>query len=338
MPVPSVARLKHVTDSVKSIARVKRGRTFGYETPGGTRVRAERALARIRALAIPPAWTDVWICASPDGHIQAAGRDARGRKQYRYHPAFRARRDETKYGRLAAFGRALPKIRARVRRDLRLAGLPRQKVLAAVVQLLGTTFARVGNDEYAKANKSFGLATLRDRHATIRGGTIRLRFRGKGGKVHELSVNDARLARVVRRCRDLPGQRLFQFVGDDGRTHAVGSSDVNAYIRSAAGTEFTAKDFRTWGGTRCAAMCLIDQGDERPRGKRAATRVISITASVLGNTPAICRKSYIHPSILEIFDGETAWERWRTARSRPARIAGLSTDERILVRYLESAQ
>jgi DNA topoisomerase-1 len=244
------AGLRFVRDDRPGIRRVRRGERFRYVGPDGTVVRDEETLGRMRALAIPPAWRDVWICPQPNGHLQATGRDDRGRKQYRYHPRWRAVRDETKYDRVVAFGLSLPRLRARVEEDLARPGLPREKVLATVVRLLETTLIRVGNEEYARANGSFGLTTLRSRHVEVNGSTVQLAFRGKSGVRHRIDVRDARLARIVRRCRDLPGQLLFQYVDEAGETRGVDSADVNDYLRDAAGEEFTAKDFRTWGG-RC---------------------------------------------------------------------------------------
>jgi DNA topoisomerase-1 len=303
---PLKARLRLWSDAQPGIRRARTGKSFSYRGASGRAVRDEQTLARIRALAIPPAWTGVLICPDPRGHLQAVGFDARGRKQYRYHPAFRAKRDGAKYGRLAAFGRALPRIRARVKADLAKRGLPRDKVLAAVVELLDRTHLRVGNAEYAKSNKSFGLTTLHDRHVTFTSGKLKLRFRGKSGVPHERVISDARLARVVRHCRDLPGQDLFQYHGPNGQPKPIGSADVNDYIRKAAGAEFTAKDFRTWAGTVKAAAKLADQ--KHPATKTAAERcvcsVIKEVASELGNTAAVCRKSYVHPAVLEAFAGD----------------------------------
>jgi DNA topoisomerase-1 len=257
-PVESarVAGLTYVTEGRPGLARKRARKSFIYIDADGRRVRDPATLARIGALAIPPAWRDVWICASPHGHIQAVGRDARGRKQYRYHPRWREVRDETKYARMLSFAAALPAIRARVRADLARPGLPRAKVLATVVKLLETTLIRVGNAEYARANGSFGLTTLRARHVSVRGASMRFEFRGKGGKPHAVDVRDPRLARVVKRCQELPGQELFQYVDDDGRRQSIDSADVNRYLREAAGEEFTAKDFRTWSGTVLAALAL----------------------------------------------------------------------------------
>jgi DNA topoisomerase-1 len=304
---PERARLRVWSDARPGIRRERRGDGFRYVRCDGKPVTDAKALARIRALAIPPAWEDVLICPDERGHLQAVGRDARGRKQYRYHPAFRAKRDGTKYAKVAAFGAALSRVRARVEADLARRGLPRDKVLAAVVKLLDRTHLRVGNAEYAKANGSFGLSTLLDRHATFTGAKLRLRFRGKSGVKHERVVSDRALARVVRACRDLPGQDLFQYHcrdgGGRGGAKPIGSADVNDYIHKAAGAEFTAKDFRTWAGTVEAAARLAAL--ERPATKAAAERavcaVIKEVAAVLGNTPAVCRKSYVHPAVPEAF-------------------------------------
>src|SRR5215470_5909186 len=250
------AGLHYTRDDRPGIRRRRAGRGFTYRDDDRGRVTDRATLERIRALAIPPAWTDVWICRDPDGHLQATGRDARGRKQYRYHARWRRRRDAGKFGRMAAFGRALPRIRAACDADLRRPGLPREKVLAAVVRLLELTLIRVGNEEYARLDRSFGLTTLRDRHARVEGSRIRFRFRGKSGRRHEVGLRDRRLARLVRRCQELPGQELFQYEGDDGAIHDVGSGDVNDYLREISGEDFTAKDFRTWAGTVLAFRAL----------------------------------------------------------------------------------
>ncbi len=250
---------------------------------------------------LPPAWTEVWICPRADGHIQATARDARGRKQYKYHPKWRETRDETKYARMADFGRVLPKLRRRVEADLSLRGLPREKVLAAVVQVMETTLIRVGNDEYAKANKSFGLTTLRDRHVRFQGSSAVFEFNGKGGKTHRTGIRDRRLARIIKACQDVPGQRLFQYIDPVGERHAVTSTDVNAYIREATGGDFTAKDFRTWAGTLDCARRLVEAGaaESPAEAKRIITQCVKETAGQLGNTPAVCRSSYVHPAIFE---------------------------------------
>lgn len=272
----------------------------------GREVRDPKTLERIRRLAIPPAWNDVWICADPQGHIQAVGRDARGRKQYRYHPDWRACRDESKYDRLLAFGEALPGLRERVEHDLSRRGLPREKVLAAVVRLLETTLIRVGNDEYAKANKSFGLTTLRKRHVTLKGAGAVFEFRGKSGVLHKTGFHDARLARVLRSCETLPGQRLFQYVDHEGGRHAIGSQDVNAYLREATGEDFTAKTFRTWMGALLAARALAMQPkpETAAETKKAIATAVKAVSGLLRNTPAVCRACYIHPVVLQAFEAD----------------------------------
>jgi DNA topoisomerase-1 len=295
--------LRPSCDGDRGITREKTRAGFRYRDERGRIVRSTNILARIGALVIPPAWTKVWICRTANGHLQAVGRDARGRKQYLYHPSFRARRDDAKFSRLAAFGRALRRIRARVSADLARPGLPREKVLAAVVRLLDRTQLRIGNHEYRRTNKSFGLSTLLDHHVTISSRRVRVKFNGKSGVSHERVVTDRKLAEVVRRCRDVPGQHLFQYRDDRGRPRAVGSTDVNDYIRRASGGEFTAKDFRTWAGTVLAAARLAVE--ELPETAKAAERivvkVIREVAERLGNTPAVCRKSYIHPRVIEAF-------------------------------------
>lgn len=297
------AGLRYVSDRAPGLRRLRAGRAFRYVDPDGRAVRDRDTLARIRALAIPPAWDDVWICTSPDGHVQATGRDERGRKQYRYHDRWRTVRDEAKYGRMADFARALPGLRRRVARDLARPGLPRDKVLAAVVRLLETTSIRVGNAEYARANRSFGLTTLRDRHATVRGPSIRFRFRGKHGVDHDVELEDPRLARVVRRCQDLPGQELFQYLDESGRVADVASEDVNDYLRRATGAEFTAKDFRTWVGTVLAWLALreFEAVDSEAQARKNVVRAIESVARRLGNTPTVCRKCYVHPAVLDAY-------------------------------------
>lgn len=308
-----IADLHYVDHSGPGIRRVRRGRGFAYFEHDGTRVTHAPTLQRIASLAVPPAWTDVWICRSPSGHIQATGRDARGRKQYRYHPRFRKIRDETKFERILAFGEALPRIRAKLNEDLSLPGLPRDKVLATVVRLLETTLIRIGNEEYARDNASFGLTTLRSRHVGVEGSTVRFRFRGKSGKMRDVEVHDRRVARVVARCTDLPGQLLFQYVDDGGELSSIESSDVNAYLRAAAGDEFTAKDFRTWAGTVLAARelaALAREGRSSPTAlKRRVTKAITKVAAELGNTASVCRKGYVHPEVVEAFlEGQLALE------------------------------
>jgi DNA topoisomerase-1 len=295
--------LRYVSDAGPGIVRIRSGRGFRCRLQAdGRPVRDGGTLARIRALAIPPAWTSVWICPSATGHIQAVGRDARGRKQYRYHARWRAIRDEAKYARLRDFGRVLPRIRRQVRRDLAARGLPRRKILATVVRLLESTLIRVGNEEYARQNHSYGLTTLRTRHVRVRGPRLRFEFRGKGGKLHVVALTDRRLARVIQRCQELPGHDLFQSVDDEGRRQSIGSADVNDYLRQIAGREFTAKDFRTWGGTVLAAGTLRAVARAgAARDRKAVSAMVAVVAEQLRNTPAICRKCYIHPAVLTAF-------------------------------------
>jgi len=297
------AGLTYVSDLDPGIRRRKGGLRFNYKDARGQAVTDEATLDRIRKLAIPPAWTDVWIAPTPRGHIQATGRDVKGRKQYRYHDKWRAQRDGGKFDRLIAFGRALPRLRARVDGDLALRGLPREKVLAAVLRVMEMTLIRVGNEEYAKTNKSFGLTTLRDRHAKIGAERAVFEFRGKSGKMHQTSFRDRRLARVVKACQDLPGQRLFQYLDDEGERRAVESADVNAYLRETMGEDFSAKDFRTWAGTVAAARALVTLPAcaEEGGAKRNINTCVKAVAGVLGNTPAVCRSAYIHPVVLEAY-------------------------------------
>jgi DNA topoisomerase-1 len=304
------AGLRYVSDAVlPGISRQRAGAGFRYTAPSGNTLRERAALARIRALAIPPAWQEVWICPREDGHLQATGRDARGRKQYRYHARWREVRDETKYGRVAAFARALPRIRRRVDHDLARPGLPLEKVLAAVVRLLEISFIRVGNEEYARENASFGLTTLRDRQVRVKGSKLEFRFRGKSGVKHMIELTDRRLAAMVRRMHDLPGEELFQYCDEKGEIRAVESLDVNTYLREIAGEEFTSKDFRTWAGTLLAARALqrIGGAASAAEAKRNVALAIEEVARQLGNTSAVCRKCYIHPAILECYlDGTLA--------------------------------
>jgi len=295
------AKLRYVHDSMPGITRHKARNGFDYRTPDGELVRDIDTLKRIRALAIPPAWTDVWICPDPNGHLQAVGRDQRRRKQYRYHPRWREVRDEAKFGKMLVFSRALPLIRARIDEDLKLPGLPRERVLAAIVRLLELTLFRVGNSEYAKENKSYGLTTLRDRHVAIDGSRIHIAFRGKSGIQHQTDINDRRLARIVKNCRDLPGHELFQYIDENGERRAVDSADVNEYLREITGEEVTAKDFRTWAGTHLAAEALreFELFDSEAKRKKAIVQAVEKVAKHLGNTPAICRRCYIHPAILD---------------------------------------
>jgi DNA topoisomerase I len=333
-----LARLHHTTDNEAGITRHKARSGFDYRHPDGSAVRDLGTLQRIKSLVIPPAWSAVWISPDPLGHLQVTGRDQRGRKQYRYHPRWRVIRDEAKYGKMLMFARALPSIRARIDADLRRHGLPAERVLAAVVRLLELTLFRIGNSEYARTNGSFGLTTLRDRHAQIEGSHIHLSFRGKRGSRYETDINDPRLARVVKACRDLPGYGLFQYVDDAGEGHTVTSTEVNSYLHEITGEEITAKDFRTWAGTNLAALALrefehIDSGAMR---KRAIGRAVERVAKHLGNTPAVCRRCYIHPEVFEGFlDGTllaTLAEKTRVYLAQE--IEGISAEEAAVVAFL----
>jgi DNA topoisomerase-1 len=308
MPQPELqsardAGLRYVSSAAKGIERRRAGAHFRYTAPDGSVVREAATLARIRSLAIPPAWTSVWICPHANGHVQATGRDARGRKQYRYHARWREARDESKFDRVAAFARALPRIRRRVRADLASPGLTRDKVLATVVRLLETTFMRVGNEAYARENESFGLTTLRERQVRVRGSRLRFEFRGKSGVEHRIEVSDPVLARLVRRMQDLPGEELFCYVDESGEPRVIESADVNAYLREAAGDSFTSKDFRTWAGSLLAALALRRCGpfESAAQGKRNIVQAVEAVARQLGNTKAVCRKCYIHPAIFESY-------------------------------------
>ncbi len=303
-----LAQLRYVSDDEPGLTREVRGKRTVYRDAEGRVMRDASTLARIRGLVIPPAWTRVWISPHADGHVQATGRDQRGRKQYRYHPRWGQVRDAAKYGRLLAFGRALPALRRRIMRDLQAPPLSRARVLATVVRLLETTLIRVGNEEYARTNKSFGLTTLRDRHVTVTQDRLRFRFRAKSGVWQEITLEDGRLARTVKKCQDLPGQVLFQYMGDDQARQRVTSEDVNAYLREAMGADFTAKDFRTWAGTVLAAAALqeLEEVDSDTGRKRNIARAIESVARQLGNTRAVCRRCYVHPAILEHYlDGAT---------------------------------
>jgi DNA topoisomerase I len=297
------AGLRYVSDEQPGFSRRRKGDEFEYFDTNGKPIRDEQRLLRIKRLAIPPAWSDVWICPSPNGHIQAIGRDARRRKQYRYHERWREIRDENKYDRLVNFGKALPKIRRRLKKDLALSGLPREKVLATIVQLLERSFIRVGNEEYARENKSFGLTTMQDRHVDVKGSKLRFRFRGKSGRQHEVDVTDRRIARIVCKLQDLPGQSLFQYLDDEGNVRDITSQDVNEYLREITGEDFTAKDFRTWAGTVLAAIALSAAGEfeTTKQAKANIKKAIEAVAKMLGNTPTICRQCYIHPFVLEAY-------------------------------------
>ena len=333
------AGLVHVNDTLPGIQRLRRSKGFVYRQVDGHWLTDADELARIRALAIPPAYTDVWICPLPSGHLQATGRDARGRKQYRYHPAWTRVRDEHKFDRLQAFAAALPRIRARVQRDLSGPlgrAVPREAVIAAVVRLLDTTLVRVGNDEYAQTNGSFGLTTLRNRHAAVRGSALRFSFRGKSGVEHEVSVQDRRVARVVARCQALPGQQLFEYLDDAGTARGISSDDVNDYLRETSGGEFTAKDFRTWHGSVVALDLWrrqVGSTDRTVSNAALANGILKQVAQRLGNTVAVCRKSYVHPDVLQLLTSDS------TPPNGPAlRKAGLSVAERELLRLLSPKQ
>lgn len=304
-PVESAkeAGLRYVTDAKPGIRRKRAGKGFRYVGPDGKPVHNPEVLRRIRSLVIPPAWKDVWITTDPRGHLQATGRDAKGRKQSRYHPRWRAIRDETKYERMLLFGTALRRIRERVEEHLRLPGLPREKVLAAVVRLMDSTLIRVGNDEYAKENKSYGLTTMRRKHVKINGSELIFRFRGKSGVLHEVGILDRRLARIVRQCQELPGHELFEYLDAEGKTHTVDSADVNDYLRAISGGEFTGKDFRTWAGTVLASMSLrqFEPFESQTQAKKNVVQAVKEVARRLGNTPAVCRKCYLHPGVLECY-------------------------------------
>ena len=325
------AGLRYVSDTMPGVRRRRAGRGFRYIGPDGAPVTDPARIAWYKRLAIPPAWTDVWICPVKRGHLQATGRDARGRKVYRYHPDWRNVRDEVKYGRMLAFARALPTIRRRVDRDLGRPGLHREKVLAAVVALLERTRIRVGNEEYARDNRSFGLTTLRNRHARIRGGSMTFAFKGKSGKEHAVQLADRRLARIVARCQELPGQQLFQYIDDAGERRGVASDDVNAYLREITGEDFTAKDFRTWAGTVLAAMALQEfhAFDSHAEAKKNVVRAIESVAEKLGNTPAVSRSSYVHPQVIDAYlEGDLIREARREAdRKLTDELQDLSPEE-----------
>jgi DNA topoisomerase-1 len=333
-----LARLRYVSDTTPGIRRKRAGTGFSYRRPDGTLVHDAETLRRIRSLAIPPAWTDVWVCTVPNGHLQATGRDAKGRKQYRYHPRWRAVRDETKYTRLIAFGEALPRIRAQVEKDLKRPGLPREKVLATVVRLLETTLIRVGNAEYAKTNKSYGLTTMRNRHVDVEGATVRFHFRGKSGIDHSIDINDRRLANIVTRCKELPGAELFQYI-DDGQRQTIDSGDVNAYLHDITGDDFTAKDFRTWAGTLLAAMALeeFEAFDSETQAKRNVVQAIERVAERLGNTPSVCRKCYVHPAVLDAYLEGTMLEavKQRAEQEIADALPGLKPEEGAVLAFLQ---
>jgi DNA topoisomerase-1 len=328
------AGLRYTPDGGPGIRRRRAGRGWSYIGPDGAVIRDEEELRRIRTLAIPPAWSDVWINPHPRGHIQATGRDARGRKQYRYHAKWREARDETKFGRLIAFGEALPRVRERVAADLGLPGLPREKTLATVVRLLEESLIRVGNAEYARENGSYGLTTLRHDHVDVMGATVRFVFNGKSGKMHEIDVRDRRVARIIRRLQDLPGQPLFQYLDDDRAPRTIDSDDVNDYLEEIAGEAFTAKDFRTWAGTVLAARALRDRGpaETATACKEHIIAAVDTVAAALGNTRAVCRAAYIHPAVLTGYECGTLCTFAADVPATP----GLDPDEQWVLAYLRS--
>ncbi|HUS35679.1 MAG TPA: DNA topoisomerase IB [Verrucomicrobiae bacterium] len=330
------AGLHYVADDRPGIRREKNGHDFKFIDSKGRVIKNNDEITRIRKLGIPPAWTDVWICSDPEGHVQATGRDARGRKQHRYHKRWREVRDETKYNRMVEFAKTLPKIRQRTAQDLAKPGLPIEKVLATVVRILETGVIRVGNEEYAKQNKSFGLTTMRDRHVRVRGAEMRFEFRGKSGKLHNIQLEDPRLAKVVKNCQDIPGQELFQYRDDEGLRRKISSTDVNDYIREITGGDFTAKDFRTWAGTVLAAMALreVEKCDTKAQQKKNVTAAIERVAARLGNTPTICKKCYIHPFVLDAYMDGTLLAQAAAQRARSQH--SLNPDEAMVLALLNT--
>jgi DNA topoisomerase-1 len=334
----SRAGLRYVTDGVSGIRRKRVGGGWAFYAPDGTLIKDRLVRKRISSLAIPPAWTQVWICPDPDGHIQATARDARGRKQYRYHPQYREARDRSKFRRMLEFSEVLPRLRERIERDLRAETLSRRQLLATVVRLLDRTLIRVGNDEYARENRSYGLTTLRRRHVTVDGTMLRFSFRGKSGVEHTIAVADPRLAKIVQRCQELPGQELFQYVDAKGRRQLVTSDDINAYLREVSGRDISAKDFRTWGGTMLAGVELRRMGEaaSRRETERNIIAAIDAVAERLGNTRAVCRKYYVHPALLEAYRmGETVPQPPATPRGRRERGAALRRDEVLVLQFLQ---
>lgn len=337
-PVESAkfAGLRYVTGEGPGIRRKRAGKSFTYLDTEGKTIRDAATLERIRSLVIPPAWTDVWICPNPNGHLQAHGRDEKGRKQYRYHPAYRQVRDATKYHRMKAFGEALPKIRERVAADLQLTGLPKRKVLATVVKLLDETSIRIGNEEYAKDNESYGLTTMRDQHVKVEGSKMKFHFRGKSGQMHDIEVTDKRLARIVKQCQDVDGQELFQYIDENGEHAKIDSSDVNEYLREITGADFTAKDFRTWTGSGHAlqALKLLGKAESESDAKKKIVAAIKEAAHKLGNRPATCRKYYVHPAILDSFVSGILFE-MRTAGSTVKSAYDLRDEEQFVLMLVD---
>jgi DNA topoisomerase-1 len=332
-----LAGLRYVSDEEPGFRRRRHGRGFVLLDPEGNRVRDPSLRARVAELVIPAAWTDVWICEDPEGHLQVTGRDEKGRKQYIYHPEWERVRNETKFNRMVSFGEALPQLRARAEHDLRLKGLSRDKVLATVLTLLDRTLIRIGNDAYAKENQSYGLTTLRDKHVQITGESCTFSFKGKSGKKHTIQLDDERLARIVRSCRDVPGYELFQYYESDGTRRTIGSSDVNAYIKETTGRDLTAKDFRTWGGTVRAArfLCEIGLPDSEKDLKRNLVAMVKRVSAELGNTTTVCRQYYIHPALVSAYENGTFLQLWRDCEKQ-APTPGLDETESPLLHFLRS--
>jgi DNA topoisomerase I len=333
------ARLRYVTDENAGITREKYRDGFRYVDADGKKIADEDELERIQALGIPPAWSDVWICPYPNGHIQATGRDAKGRKQYRYHTRWTDQRNLLKFSRMIAFGEALPALRKHIQKDLKLNGLPREKVLAALVELLDMTRIRVGNEEYAKSNDSYGLTTLRDKHVDVNGSRLRFHFRGKSGKEHEVDVQDKRLAQIVRRSKDVPGQTLFQYVDEDGGRHPITSADVNTYLREITGQDFTAKDFRTWSGTLLAILAFqeCEPCETLKQAKKNVTDTVKQVAEALGNTPAVSRKYYVHPLVIDAYQDGSLTKAMENLRL-PKRANGLRPEEQLVIEVLRQLE
>jgi len=337
------AGLRYVTDGFAGISRTRSGKGWSYHDPDGSLIKDAAERKRLNALAVPPAWTDVWICPDPDGHIQVTARDARGRKQYRYHPSYRDARDQSKFRRMLEFSEILPVLRQRVERDLRAGELTRRQILATVVRLLDRTLIRVGNDEYAKENRSYGLTTLRSKHVEVDGAQLRFSFRGKSGVDHSVALNDLKLARIVQRCQDLPGQEIFQYLDAFGKRKPISSDDVNDYLREVSGRDITAKDFRTWGGTMVAAVALRTMGPptSRREADRNILRALDAVAERLGNTRTVCRKYYVHPALLEAYHLGLTAPPSPPAETRSARRemsqAALRRDELVVLQFLQES-
>ena len=335
------AGLRYVTDAQPGIRRKRSGKGFRYIDPDGKPVRDAETLARIKSLVIPPAWTDVWICSNPRGHLQATGRDAKGRKQSRYHPRWRQVRDETKYERMLVFGLTLPVIRQKVEEDISLPGMPRQKVLATIVRLMETTYIRVGNEEYARENGSYGLTTLRNKHVQVEGSKVTFRFKGKSGVKHVVDLEDRRIARIIQRCHDIPGYELFQYLDENGEPRPIDSSDVNDYLREISSQDFTAKDFRTWAGTLLACVSLreFDPFESETQAKKNVVAAIKCVAEQLGNTPAVCRKCYVHPAVLACYMTGAMATLFRKSGQIGSELArALQSEEAALLRLLRNGR